>query len=484
VFGSEKKSILAVVERAPALDPVGLLQMFALRHNLGARTFVEGLLFLTPDSWLEYADGRLDVRRAPRLTFHVPVGLRRPATLADEWAEHLRRATVQRLQGKERVVLSLSGGLDSRALACAIPRDWRPFTARTQGRADSLEVRYARDIARRLGLRHVHEDPEALPLSTVLPKVVWRTEGAIPFINAATMGRHAGVKQHGDFLMAGQLGGPLSGGRLYPFMFRPRSRRQFLDAVYRWYRPGPPGTLTQLFNADFLRTQEPAVYQSFLDSFQAIDADSNPQAFELWDLYERQVRLSLCAAPVDTFLFEHVRPFLDRQHIDFVLSLPAWLRYGQTLYQTMIYRLGPEVRDVPNANNNARLARTVGGGMLQRAGLLTRKAARRWFGGPRPRPGSDDPIDVTGQSRQDAGLRRLLEEFVSRPGFDDAVFNRAGIQAMLNAHYRAEVDYSRPLCLLATMAVAGDYFLARRPTVCPPEAEPLDEVVLPAQAEA
>lgn len=474
-FASEKKAILAVLERSPALDPVGLLEVFALRHNLGTRTFVDGLHFMPPGARLQFQDGRLTLISAPRLTFRVARPTPTVELLADAWSDQLRAATLRRMYGKRRIVLSLTGGLDSRAVACAIPRDFRPLEARTQGYPDTLEVLCAAAIAQRLGIEHRREDPETLPYSLLAPKIVWRTEGAVPIVNIGTLAGHAAIKRHGDFLMAGQLGGMLAGSRLSPFMFWPRSRARFVDAVLNWYWHCPEPQLRRVFNPAFLRAHLPAVAEAFRASFAPIEAEANTQAFELWDLYERQRRMSLCAAPVDTHLFEHIRPFLDRRYIEFVLTLPTSLRFGVVLYQIMIRQIGPEVQDIPYANTGLPLARSIPAGLAQRAYLLGRKTVHKLSArlGQDLTPPPAEPLHLTARTRQDPGLRRLVEDFAASAYCDPDVFDPAGIRQVVDAHYAGVRDHLRLLAALATFAVALPYGLYAPPAVCPPEAEPL-----------
>ncbi len=43
--------------------------------------------------------------------------------------------------------------------------------------------------------------------------------------------------------------------------------------------------------------------------------------------------MTMCAGPVNSYIFEYVRPFLDWHYLNFVLTLPAPMCYAQILYQ-------------------------------------------------------------------------------------------------------------------------------------------------------
>jgi asparagine synthase (glutamine-hydrolysing) len=467
VFGSEKKPILRVMRRAPALDGLGLLQVFAHRHNLGGRTFIEGIRCLPPASRLEYCDGRLSVAPNGGLRFGIGGSLSPARRLAEEWAERLRAAVARRLSGKERIVLSLSGGLDSRAVACAIPRDLRPIWARTRGVPGSPDLVGAAAIAARLGFQHLVEDPLEVLYSDVLPRIVWRTEGAVPFINCMSITHHGPTKEHGDFLVGGQFGDASSGAHIRPYMFVPRSRAAFIERSYRWYRVHSRRTLSRIFDEGFLARHEPLLRDAFLESFRRIVAEGRIQLYELWDLMERQARMTVGAAPVDSHLFEKAYPFLDKEYMEFVLSLPTRLRFGQALYQAMIHRLGPEIRDVPNANTGRPLRGTVTGNRLETALDLLRKsvgkASKRLGLGRLPRTAKREAREgIAAAILVDPGFRAVVEGFARSPDLDASVFNGPGILDLVREHHEGGGMHAHVLSILATFALAIPCFVSRR----------------------
>jgi asparagine synthase (glutamine-hydrolysing) len=474
LFGSEKKSILAVASGSPAIDPIGLLQVFAHRHNLGGRTFIKGLKRLSPGSRLDYHRGRLDLTRYHLLTSRMPEVSSKVDSLLDEWCDRLRQVTIRRLKGRERVVMFLSGGLDSRAIACAIPRDFRPIWARTWGETDSLEAIYATKIAERLNFDHYCEDPMAVPLSSILHKIVWRTECETHFTNCISMANHPMIKEHGDFVLGGHLGDVSAGGHIYPYMFLPRSRQQFIARAYRWNVTYSFASLSELFNEEFLHKNFPGLKDAFFASFDPLEGETNIHVYEVWDLYERQARMTFSSGATDSHLFEQIRPFYDRDYMDFVTSLPTRLRFGQTLYQAMIYRLGPEIRDIPNANTNLNLHSTIWGNILSKGLTLGLKARTKLLRKIRPSYQSKTVReDTTLATRQDPEFRRIIENSVRLSYLDSSIFNGPGIMRMLDRQYQGVADHTNPLCILATFAVGLPYFVYSRPCHCPREAEPM-----------
>ena len=180
--------------------------------------------------------------------------------------------------------------------------------------------------------------------------------------------------------------------------------------------------------------------------------------------------------PVDSYLFEKIRPFYDKAYLNFTLTLPTYLRFGQTLYQSMIYRLGPEIKDIPSSNNQLRIRRSLLGNLGNKGVTLTHRAITRHI--RRIKPKYRNRIerrateDIGLAIRQDASFRRLIERFLDSDDFDASIFNRQGIRTMLDQHYQAASDHSDLLGYVATFSAGLSYFL-NRTLRCPPEAEPL-----------
>ncbi len=475
-FASEKKAILAAAKEPLSLDEIGLLQIVAHRHNLEDRTFIREIKRLTPGSCLLFDRQGLSVSR-----YHLFSTEHIASTdvhgLAAQWEEQLCRATTTRLNGRERVLISLSGGLDSRAIACAIPRDFRPIVSRTRGYENSWEAILAGSIAERLGFDHFREEPTTVPYSTLVPKIVWRTEGETHFTNGISLANHRQIKEGGDFIVGGWYGDVSSGSHIYPYMLQPRSREDFLARAYRWNMASMASQLPSVFTQPFLNAFLPRLEDAFYESFSYLSG-SNIQIHEIWDIYQRQARMTTSSMPVDSYLFEKIRPFVDKEYLEFTFTIPTRLRLGQSLYQKLIYSLGPEIRDVPNSNSLLMLKGTLGGNLQNEGRVLLRKARSRLLRRVNPRYRNRVEAGVNDNQgeeiRRDANFQIVIDNFVHSAECDPAVFNRTGILTLLEEHYAGQADHAYLLGYIATFAYSLPYFLNSRTTSCPAEAQPLD----------
>lgn len=475
LFGSEKKFILSLLDDSPTIDPIGLLQIVAHRYNLDDRTFLRDVKRLMPSTQLKYHDGRLEVAIYDALKFDMSGGVRRPAEIAEEWGEQLREAVNLRVHDKNRLLLSLSGGLDSRAIACAFDRNKRPIVSRTYGLDNTPETQVAADIADRLGFDHVQENPESAAYSDIVPKIVWRTECETHFMNALSIVGHAAAKRYGDYVAGGWLGDVTSGGHIVPELLLPLRLDQFLDRAYRRHLNFSRDMLSHVFSKDFLHGALPNLQHAFMASFMPKNGQSNIQIYEIWDLYQRQRRQTTGSMPIDSYLFEKIRPFYDKNYLRFTLTLPTKYRFAQTLYQSMIYNIGPEIRDIPSANNNLRLRRSLYGNFWNKGSAFANRVAGRGVGKlySLQRSSHNHPRDNPGLTiKRDTAFRASIEGYMASTHFNDEIFNKIGIQKLLTEHYQSVADHSFILGYVATFAVGLPYFL-NKTLQCPTEAEPI-----------
>jgi hypothetical protein len=134
-------------------DPAMIGAFLSLGYPVGGATPFRGVRTLGADQVLRAVGGRLAVTRA-RSDGEGPGGPARVAAALTEAVRPLREAAAP-------VVLSLTGGKDSRLVAAALTAARVPFTARTHGFASHPDVLVARLIAEQLRVEHTVTEPTA-----------------------------------------------------------------------------------------------------------------------------------------------------------------------------------------------------------------------------------------------------------------------------------------------------------------------------------
>jgi len=149
--GRTGTSLLEFAEGA-SLDPQGVADLLAWGHPVGATTLLAGVSWVSPGPWAlsppdPHPSTLSDIARADAL-----------------WG--LLRDAVSRAIDGRRLGVSLSGGLDSRAVAAAaVSLRGRALTLATFGDPGAVDLGRARMVARRLDAPHV---VSVLPLEAAL----------------------------------------------------------------------------------------------------------------------------------------------------------------------------------------------------------------------------------------------------------------------------------------------------------------------------
>ncbi len=156
-FSSEAKSLLNILPCCRGLDPKGLAEFFSCGCVLQNRTLFRGISLLPPGSAWTFIPGR----PVQKLTyFAISTWENQQPLNAVEYYEQFKQTWKQVLpryfRGKDRIALSLTGGVDSRMILA-----WSPCAAETLscytfgGRyRNCADVDISREAARICQLRH------------------------------------------------------------------------------------------------------------------------------------------------------------------------------------------------------------------------------------------------------------------------------------------------------------------------------------------
>ena len=183
-FSSNLAFVLGLAGGKHRADVLGWFHMFSYGHTFGSRTTFSDVKRLPPGTHLVIApDGTMDERRYWRLKYKPVAGLD-PISHSTEVFEAFKAsaATKSRVVGKG--VIALSGGLDSRLVAAALPEDvdFSAFTFVNSGEASStLDTKVADQVATVLGLEHHIQKIPRQEYSAVANDVIRLTGGMRPF---------------------------------------------------------------------------------------------------------------------------------------------------------------------------------------------------------------------------------------------------------------------------------------------------------------
>src|SRR5579872_4062323 len=155
-FSSNLAFLLTLAQTSYRPDAVGWLQACTAAHTFGTRTTAQGVERLRPGTHLTLTPEGTNERQYWRLQ-HRPDADLDPAKHSEEVFQAFRKGAERRVQLVRKGIVALSGGLDSRLVAGALPgdTDYSAFTFVDSPDADhTAQTRAAAAVSAALGLRH------------------------------------------------------------------------------------------------------------------------------------------------------------------------------------------------------------------------------------------------------------------------------------------------------------------------------------------
>jgi hypothetical protein len=360
LFASNLPFLRFLADRRLESDVLGWLQIFALKRTLGSRTHLGDVrrllpashVILSPEGTQEYQYWRLkhEVDEDPH-----------PEDRARRVFDAFREATKRRAERLGKGIIALSGGLDSRLLAGALPVD-SEFSAFTfvdsLDTADTREVRTAAEITRILGIPHVIKPIPRGALSPQMTRdIIALTGGLIPVQHTLkTMQCLSAIKRHG---VDSQMGAAPAGlrGRSVPSIeyLDPAKTYQCIRAHSR-SQLEKGALLSRLFRRDVLREHYPQLAPSLMETFEAVEGPTAIHRLTAWSAVHAQTSFTFICPTHNHPDVTEAQPHLGYDYSDLMLRLPAAWLYEKAFYKFMIVQCLPQLREVVYANTGELLS--------------------------------------------------------------------------------------------------------------------------------
>jgi hypothetical protein len=351
-FSSNLTFLLELAQTPYHPDVIGWLETCTASHTFGTRTTAQGIERLRPGTHLTISSEAVTERQYWRLE-HRPDTSLDPSKHSAEVFEAFRAGTELRARLVGRGILALSGGLDSRLVAGALPRDtnYSAFTFVDKAGADSTpQTSAAAAVSAALGLRH---HIEALPSRFTRPsEVIALTGGMRPYQDMAiVMSYIEEMRRQGEQVLLGGGPGDVLAGSYVPspdYLDPGRTSECVENTCQR--RLAFSRNWALVFRDDVIESNRQAVQDALAASFGSITGPTAAHRVTAWAMVFRQ--------PAFTFTSVlHTHPdateavcHLGYRYTDLMLQLPASWLYKRAFYSFMIYHALPQLRHVPYAN--------------------------------------------------------------------------------------------------------------------------------------
>lgn len=390
--------VLAVALDDVQVEATALASMLTFGYHIGDLTLVKGVKSLPNACQLEYRafDDRLRMDRY----WDYPYGEAEPLRgskdeLAASLHGHLTTAVRRQLRRVNKILLPISGGMDSRTLAGLLAQTG--FTgeviAYSYGQPGSNDVRYGRALARRLGYPHVAIAPPADFVTRHLEEAAWRFDAEWSAKNAWIRFAHRQpglLDTGGGTLLHGLMGDIVLGSDLFGHRRKAGDsplaiealRQAFLDCQVSYM---PVSELGSVFSAD-LSAEVTAGLNALIDrTLEPLLGLPPFFALTRAEFVHRQRRRTAWLVRCVEEDIPAITPFLDRDVVDFSTQVPYELFHDKQLYKHMIRQHLPAIAAIPLSDSGQPLAasRLRAGAawrierLLKRFPALRRRLARR-----------------------------------------------------------------------------------------------------------
>lgn len=458
IMGSEKKNILCCSDNAQ-MDYLGLLQVFAHSHNIMGRTFIKNIFSLSPATILRKNANGINITHYYTWYFDSHCNINRKETI-EEMRQAIINAVNLRLKNKDRILLLLSGGHDSRSISLAIKPAKRSFVqAYTFGEKDSHEIKIACELCSILNYKFKQQRINISP-SLQAEIGTWKSEFAVNACGHPYMSAHAELKMDGDYILSGLPGlDTLNGAYMTPrIVLSSLLPFYFPELVFGMYAKSF-NSLLSIFNYNFIIDYYPKLKQEFINSINNIEAANKRDQYDVWFTTERQSQFSHMADLVERDLFEYIPPYTDIEALKIFTKIPTMERIYQQYSKDMLYRDYPEVRHVPYDAGRGLIIEKNSFWTYIREYTEKKAKIKRY-------PPSVF-WDYSKAIRSDPEVRSNIIDTISKSEELLAIFNINSIKQMLENHYAGIGDNANSIGLLLTFSNAYKFLYELRGCVIP-----------------
>ena len=365
-FGSDLSAVLRLSSTAPRLNLRAVADYLTTGVVLGDKTLAEGVTLLDPGTVLVYGmdDGHVTLQRYVRLEDFFTQQWADRKTYLEALQAEFKQAVGRALSGTVPIGLSLSGGLDSRAILSATNRRAPSIQTYTLGVAGCADQVIAERLARIAGTRHRFFELDHSYLRDFLAnmaEMVSLTDGmylshglseipAIRFLRQTDIG--VLVRGHGGELAKAHLAWPL---HTDAHVYELKSAQELIP--YISYRNNLVYMTGDLPLSRILTPEAHArAGEGVTESFASALAGTTLSPAECCSyLYLRELIRRFTIPSLELFRSEvEVRlPFLDASFLKVLLAAPAQWRDSTEIHQTLMRSGIPQVMKVRNANTGA-----------------------------------------------------------------------------------------------------------------------------------
>ncbi|NLH18054.1 MAG: hypothetical protein GX455_15875 [Phycisphaerae bacterium] len=354
-FSSNLLFLTALAKIAPQPDPLGWMEILTFGHTLDQATTVRGITRIRPGSHITIDAVGIHEKQYWRLR-HEPQEDLDPKAFAQETFAAFSEGVAWRARMLGKCFISLSGGLDSRLVAGAAPKDADYFFftfSNAVGGGETAQVSAARQVAKILGREHQVRAFAPAEFSREADLLIRLTGGMVPLQHPVkNLQSIHEMKQHTGVKLGGGAGDVLAGDFAFYSIhnINPRLTAMQVEKFIGIRRMQTARTLAKIFRRDFVRELYPLADRAMHETFAPLSGPTAAHRTTAWAMTIEETGTTFLG-PIHNHPEVHeARPHLGYRFTEHLLRLPAKWIYRKNFYQYMIWLCLPELRSVPYAN--------------------------------------------------------------------------------------------------------------------------------------
>lgn len=348
IFSCEVKAILEYPQFKKKLKYESVIDWFNFSTILGDKTFFEDIYLLPPASIMVYDGKELSIDQYWDYDYE-PDYNKSEGEFIEELVSTMKNAVETRMENDYSYGLSLSGGLDSRAILAAMDIDKRneviPFTF---GPEDCDEAKIAKKVSKKVGLNINTLDITPEMIIENAQNMVYYSDGLVYIGYSYVIPLFKIMKNKIDVVFDGlaldlTLGGSYLGSLLDKKVIDTESNVNILKLLVK---------ITTLFNdheLDELLIQGYNGYKcmgSFKKEFNRINEKNKANHSDIFILKNRVRRSVLMSHVLIRTIMENSVPTYDNNLMELISRIPPESRFYHRLYRKFLIKLSPELSKI------------------------------------------------------------------------------------------------------------------------------------------
>jgi len=332
-----------------------IIDFFLFRYLLTNKTFFEDLYLLPGASILEVTKNNIKLSNYWDYKYDIDYDKRPKEILIDELKTLWEKAVEKRIKKDEKIIIPISGGLDSRAILAAALKCTAKENIITYsfGEKHSFDFIFGKKVAKKVHVKHISMVAEKENFQERYNSSIKDNEGMIDVTPFFPIEKLKNLEKHQSTILTGYMGGEIMGPLIFPKLIDKKIQSEedynaIKNIIFDHYSLNNFNDIQGLLTSSFFESID--LLTSFNNSLEGIQTISEREAVNFcaaWMYKNESAKYTYFCIFRYKNIFSYSPPFLDNELVDFMLRMPPEFRINKNLYTTMLLQNYPELFTLP-----------------------------------------------------------------------------------------------------------------------------------------